>query len=120
MRTIRRGGAAREDRELEYRARHCRDAPDILAGGLNAANIKLAIRSVRPFGVDVSVAGVESSPGVKDPGRLRSFFEALRDTRFGRRDPNEAATTAITAASSYRKRSLRLWKSFNRPISMPA
>jgi phosphoribosylanthranilate isomerase len=50
----------------------------ILAGGLNAANIKLAIRSVRPFGVDVS-SGVESAPGVKDPNRLRTFFEALHD-----------------------------------------
>ncbi len=50
----------------------------ILAGGLNAANVKLAIRSVRPYGVDVS-SGVESSPGIKDPGRLRSFFEALHD-----------------------------------------
>lgn len=50
----------------------------ILAGGLNAANIKLAIRSVQPFGVDVS-SGVELSPGVKDPNRLRSFFEALHD-----------------------------------------
>jgi phosphoribosylanthranilate isomerase len=52
--------------------------PTILAGGLNAANIQLAVRSVRPFGVDVA-SGVESSPGVKDPGRLRSFFEALHD-----------------------------------------
>jgi len=50
----------------------------ILAGGLNAANIKLAIRSVRPYGVDVS-SGVESAPGVKDPNRLRAFFEALHD-----------------------------------------
>ena len=50
----------------------------ILAGGLNAANIKLAVRSVRPYGVDVS-SGVESSPGVKDPNRLRKFFEALHD-----------------------------------------
>ena len=50
----------------------------ILAGGLNAANIKLAIRSVRPYGVDVS-SGVESAPGVKDPNRLRTFFEALHD-----------------------------------------
>jgi len=50
----------------------------ILAGGLNAANVKLAVRSVRPYGVDVS-SGVESSPGVKDPNRLRTFFEALHD-----------------------------------------
>jgi phosphoribosylanthranilate isomerase len=50
----------------------------ILAGGLNAANIKLAIRSVRPYGVDVS-SGVESAPGIKDPNRLRTFFEALHD-----------------------------------------
>ena len=50
----------------------------ILAGGLNAANVKLAIRSVRPFGIDVS-SGVESSPGFKDPNRMRSFFEALHD-----------------------------------------
>jgi phosphoribosylanthranilate isomerase len=50
----------------------------ILAGGLNAANIKLALRSVRPYGVDVS-SGVESSPGIKDPNRLRTFFEALHD-----------------------------------------
>jgi phosphoribosylanthranilate isomerase len=45
---------------------------------LNAANIRLAVRSVRPFGVDVS-SGVESAPGVKDPDRLKSFFEALHD-----------------------------------------
>ena len=50
----------------------------ILAGGLNAANVKLAIRSVQPYGIDVS-SGVESSPGIKDPTRLRSFFEALHD-----------------------------------------
>jgi phosphoribosylanthranilate isomerase len=50
----------------------------ILAGGLNAANVKLAVRSVRPYGVDVS-SGVESAPGVKDPNRLRTFFEALHD-----------------------------------------
>jgi phosphoribosylanthranilate isomerase len=52
--------------------------PTILAGGLNAANVKLAIRSVRPYGIDVS-SGVESSPGIKDATRLRRFFEALHD-----------------------------------------
>jgi phosphoribosylanthranilate isomerase len=52
--------------------------PAILSGGLNAANVGLAIRSVRPYGIDVS-SGVESAPGVKDPSRLRSLFEALHD-----------------------------------------
>lgn len=50
----------------------------ILAGGLNASNVRLALSSVRPYGVDVS-SGVESAPGLKDPARLRKFFEALHD-----------------------------------------
>ena len=50
--------------------------PTILAGGLTAANVRLAIHSVHPYGIDVS-SGVESAPGIKDPNRLRSFFEAL-------------------------------------------
>ena len=52
--------------------------PVLLAGGLNAANVADAIRTVRPFGIDVS-SGVESSPGVKDHVRLRALFEAVRE-----------------------------------------
>ncbi len=48
----------------------------LLAGGLTPDNVADAIARVRPFGIDVS-SGVEASPGVKDPARLRALFEAL-------------------------------------------
>jgi phosphoribosylanthranilate isomerase len=48
----------------------------LLAGGLRPDNVRLAIDTVRPFGIDVS-SGVESAPGVKDPERLRALFAAL-------------------------------------------
>jgi phosphoribosylanthranilate isomerase len=50
----------------------------ILSGGLNAGNVSRARAAVRPYGIDVS-SGVESAPGVKDPVRMKSFFEALND-----------------------------------------
>jgi phosphoribosylanthranilate isomerase len=49
----------------------------ILAGGLTPENVGRAIREVRPFAVDVA-SGVESAPGVKDAGKLRSFFQEVR------------------------------------------
>ena len=49
----------------------------LLAGGLTPENAAEAIAQVRPFGIDVS-SGVERRPGVKDHGRLKALFDALR------------------------------------------
>ena len=48
----------------------------LLAGGLRPENVRSAIDTVRPFGIDIS-SGVEASPGVKDPDRLRALFAEL-------------------------------------------
>jgi len=48
----------------------------VLSGGLTPENVGEAIARVKPFGIDVS-SGVESSPGIKDHGRLKALFEAV-------------------------------------------
>jgi phosphoribosylanthranilate isomerase len=53
------------------------ERPTVLAGGLTAETVAVAIATVRPFAVDVS-SGVEAVPGVKSADRLRAFFAAVR------------------------------------------
>ena len=50
-------------------------AATFVGGGVDPENAR-ELMVHRPFGVDVS-SGVESAPGVKDPGRLRALFQAL-------------------------------------------
>lgn len=63
------------DWDLALRAK--KYGPVILAGGLNARNVKAAIQKVKPFAVDVS-SGVEQSPGKKDPKKVKAFLKAVR------------------------------------------
>ena len=50
----------------------------LLAGGLTPTNLKNAIETVVPFGVDVS-SGVETNQ-IKDPEKIREFVQIARDT----------------------------------------
>ena len=49
----------------------------IIAGGLTPENVGNAMRTFRPWGVDV-VSGVEREPGRKDPEKLKAFVAAVR------------------------------------------
>ncbi len=49
----------------------------MLSGGLNPGNVAEAVRLTGSRAVDVS-SGVESGPGVKDPGKIEAFVKAAR------------------------------------------
>lgn len=51
--------------------------PFMLSGGLTPQTVAEAIKTVRPFGVDVS-SGVETAPGVKDRRLIEAFIRNAR------------------------------------------
>jgi phosphoribosylanthranilate isomerase len=71
-----RGGTGRSfawcaARELQHRV--------IIAGGLDASNVREAIRQARPWGVD-ACSRIEAAPGRKDHEKMKAFIaEALAE-----------------------------------------
>ena len=54
--------------------------PFMLSGGLTPQTVADAVRSIRPYGVDVS-SGVESAPGVKDKLLIEAFIRNARSAQ---------------------------------------
>lgn len=69
-------GGTGETFDWRLALRHRGGVPLILAGGLTPDNVAEAIRTVRPFAVDVA-GGTEASPGVKDAAKVQAFMAAV-------------------------------------------
>ena len=50
----------------------------IVAGGLDAGNVRQAIAQARPWGVD-ACSRIEKSPGRKDHARMKEFIKAAKE-----------------------------------------
>lgn len=68
--------------DWQLASRIARRRPTILAGGLDPGCVADAVRTVRPYGVDVS-SGVERAPGVKDPQKVAAFIRNAKSAAAG-------------------------------------
>ena len=55
----------------------CHRFPTLLAGGIGPENVLEVLETADPAGIDVS-SGVESSPGVKDRGKIAALIDQVR------------------------------------------
>jgi phosphoribosylanthranilate isomerase len=74
------GGTGRvNDWDLARKLVAATAVPAFLAGGINPENIRQAIETVRPCGIDLC-SGVEITTGKKDPEKLRRLIQAAHGT----------------------------------------
>jgi phosphoribosylanthranilate isomerase len=74
------GTGRRHDWELSRQIRKAVDVPLFLAGGLRPDNVREAVETVGPFGLDVC-SGLRSGDGFDlDPDKLERFMAAARQT----------------------------------------
>ena len=48
----------------------------MLAGGIDSTNVARAIRTVRPYGIDIS-SGIETD-GMKDNDKIKAFINVVK------------------------------------------
>jgi phosphoribosylanthranilate isomerase len=76
------GGTGRvHDWNTSKRLREALDPkPIVLAGGLTPENVAEAVKTVKPYAVDVA-SGVELSPGKKDRAKLMQFIKNAKEVQ---------------------------------------
>ena len=99
VRVLYEGAVSGSGRTADWTRAHAvaRRTEVLLAGGLNPDNVAEAIRTVRPWGVDVS-SGVESAPGVKSPTKISAFLAAARAAAVEQawtKDPKDVLNTGL-------------------------
>ncbi len=57
--------------------------PVFFAGGIRPENVKAAIETIRPHGIDLC-SGVEASKGIKDPNKLEQLMEQVKQAKKNR------------------------------------
>lgn len=73
------GGGSGRTHDWEATGARIADAPDrlsLVAGGLDAGNVAEALAVTGAWGADAS-SGLESTPGRKDPAKVRGFVDAV-------------------------------------------
>lgn len=70
-------GGTGETTDWDFARRAAASRRIILSGGLNVENVAAAIRTVRPYAVDVA-SGLETKPGKKDHAKLQEFIQEVR------------------------------------------